>query len=182
MKKEAKSNTAMSNLNLNISVEDKAWLLALPDAEDLSQKVMAQTISFVRDNESIEFLSLEKPIIINLALSNDLSIQRLNAEFRKMDKPTNVLSFANIDDENFEDDTKNFEEIELGDIMISLETMQLEAKEKNISLKDHYSHLFTHGLLHLLGYDHIEDDEAEYMESFETQILALLNIKNPYQE
>ena len=99
-----------------------------------------------------------------------------------MDKPTNVLSFANIDDENFEQDISLSDKIELGDIIIAFETMQREAKEKNITLHDHYCHLFTHGLLHLLGFDHIEDDEAEYMEDFEIQILKTMDIANPYQE
>lgn len=182
MKKGVKSNTAMNNLQLNISVEDEAWIQALPDAEQISNEVMNQTLRFIKANEEIDFLSLGKPIIINLALSNDTYIQELNAEFRKMNKPTNVLSFANIDDESFEDDLPLFNEIELGDIMIAIETMQREALEKGISLKDHYSHLFIHGLLHLLGYDHQEDAEAELMEGCETQILASLNIKNPYQE
>ena len=60
--------------------------------------------------------------------------------------------------------------------------MQREAADKGIPLRDHFCHLFTHGILHLLGFDHIEDDEAEYMEEFEINILKRLNIKNPYGE
>ena len=82
----------------------------------------------------------------------------------------------------FKADCRIFEEIELGDIIIALETMQLEAKEKGISLKDHYCHLLTHGILHLLGFDHQNDEEAEYMENFEINILQQLNISNPYTE
>ena len=77
-------------------------------------------------------------------------------------------------------DTELFGEVELGDIIIALETMQREAAEKQISLHDHFCHLFTHGILHLLGFDHIEDEEAEHMENFEINILKRLNIKNPY--
>lgn len=171
-----------NNTELNISIEEKGWETALPDFQELSNKVMQKTIDFVQNHDEIDFLSLNKTISINLSLSNDENIHKLNLEFRNMDKPTNVLSFANIDDPFFEEQIQTDDIIELGDIMIALETMQREAKEKEISLHDHYCHLFIHGILHLLGFDHIEDDEAEYMEDFEVRILAELNIANPYQE
>lgn len=173
---------AMNKLNLNIEIEESGWALALPDISTLSEQVMAQTFDYVKENEDIDFLGFNKPINVNLSLSNDENIHRLNAQFRNMDKPTNVLSFANIDDENFDNDIQTFGEIELGDIMIALETMQHEASELNISLHDHYCHLLIHGFLHLLGFDHIDDDEAEYMEGFETSILQQMNINNPYLE
>lgn len=182
MKKGAKSNTAMNKLQLNLTVDELGWETALPSLQTLSQKIMDTVLPFVAEHEDIDFLASQKPINVNLALSNDEEIHRLNAEFRQMDKPTNVLSFANIDDENFEGEIAVSEIIELGDIIISLQTMQKEADEKNISLHDHFCHLLTHGLLHLLGFDHIEDDEAEYMESFEVEILKSMNIANPYQE
>lgn len=171
-----------NNTELNISIEEKGWETALPDFQELSNQVMQKTIDFVQNHDEIDFLSLNKTISINLSLSNDENIHKLNLEFRNMDKPTNVLSFANIDDPFFEEQIQTDDIIELGDIMIALETMQREAKEKEISLHDHYCHLFIHGILHLLGFDHIEDDEAEYMEDFEVRILAKLNIANPYQE
>lgn len=172
----------MNNLELNACIEEQGWLDALPEAEKISEEVFSKIIGYVKEHEEIDFLNSDKPLSVNLALSNDSHVHELNAEFRNMDKPTNVLSFANIDDENFERDIASAECIELGDIIISLETMQREAKEKNISLHDHYCHLLAHGLLHLLGFDHIEDDEAEYMEDFEIQILKTMNIANPYQE
>ena len=171
-----------NNTELNISIEEKGWKTALPDFQELSNQIMQKTIDFVQNHDEIDFLSLNKTISINLSLSNDENIHKLNLEFRNMDKPTNVLSFANIDDPFFEEQIQTDDIIELGDIMIALETMQREAKEKDISLHDHYCHLFIHGILHLLGFDHIEDDEAEYMEDFEVRILAELNIANPYQE
>lgn len=182
MKKKAKNNTAMNNLELNISIEEPEWNNALPDIENISQNIMEHCFGFVKDNEDIDFLNDELPISINLSLNNDAEIHKLNKEFRNMDKPTNVLSFANIDSETFEDDIREDGFVELGDIMIALETMQREATEKNISLHDHYCHLLTHGFLHLLGFDHIDDDEAEYMEDFEIRILETMNIKNPYLE
>lgn len=171
-----------NNFRLNISLDDERWKNELPDIGQLSELVAQNVWNYVKEHEDIDFISFGKPVEVNVSLNNDQEIHRLNKEFRGIDKPTNVLSFANIDDENFEEDIRLAPEIELGDIIIALETMQSEAAEKNISLHDHYCHLFTHGLLHLLGFDHIEDDEAEYMENFETNILATLNIADPYQD
>lgn len=172
----------MNNFELNLNLEESGWETALPDSQVLSEQILDKTISYVKNHEEVDFLDSNKPITINLALSNDQEIHKLNAKFRNIDKPTNVLSFANIDDDSFAEEILLSKTIELGDIIIALETMQREAQEKNISLHDHFCHLFTHGLLHLLGFDHIEDEEAEYMEDFEIQILKTMNIANPYQE
>lgn len=168
--------------NLIINIEEEAWIKAIPEIETISNTVMAQAFDYVNSNEEVDFFNLNKPINISLNLSNDKNIQALNRQYRNKDKPTNVLSFANIDDDAFDDDLELFDEIELGDIIIAYETCKIEAIEKNISLAQHYSHLLTHGILHLLGFDHLEDDEAEYMENFEIQILKKLNINNPYED
>lgn len=172
----------MNSLILNIALEELGWQRALPDLQKLSQQIMEHCFAYVKDHEDIDFLEFGKPIAINLSLNNDAAVKSLNATFRQMDKPTNVLSFANIDSETFEQDIHLFDTIELGDIIIALETMEREAKEKNISLHNHYCHLLTHGFLHLLGFDHTEDNEADYMEKFEICILETLSISNPYQE
>lgn len=172
----------MNKLELNLTIEEPGWEEAIPDLQKLSQEIMEKTISYVTAHEDINFLQSGKTVCINLALSNDEEIHELNAKFRQIDKPTNVLSFANIDDEHFESEIDDSKVIELGDIIIALQTMQKESAEKDIPLSNHFCHLFAHGLLHLLGFDHIEDDEAEYMEDFEVQILKTMNIANPYQE
>ncbi|MDD4555777.1 MAG: rRNA maturation RNase YbeY [Alphaproteobacteria bacterium] len=170
----------MTDINLSIEISDTRWEEKLSNLNELSNQIIVKTFDYVQKNEDIDFLNLKKGININLCLSNDDEVRKLNHQYRDKDKATNVLSFANIDDETFEDELKLFPDIELGDIIIALETLEREAEEKKISLQDHYSHLFIHGILHLLGFDHIEDDEAEYMEAFEIQILQELNIKNPY--
>ena len=89
---------------------------------------------------------------------------------------------------SFREDDPDFSQIsqqptiEMGDIIIALQTLQNEADIKHISLHDHFCHLLTHGVLHLLGYDHIIDEEAEHMEDLEIKILDLFNIDNPYKE
>lgn len=172
----------MNRNTLNIIISETDWEKAVPGISELSSQLMETVINYVAAHEEIGFLASGKPLSANLSLSNDEEIRNINREFRQMDKPTNVLSFANIDDTEFESAIASADEIELGDIIIALETMRREAAEKNISLQNHFCHLLAHGLLHLLGFDHQEDEEAEYMEDFEVKILQQLNIANPYTE
>ena len=172
----------MIKTELNLCLNETEWETALPEYEEISTKVVSLTVNHVSQNNTSYISKLNKELSFNLCLSNDEEIHTLNKEFRNKDKPTNVLSFANIDDDEFETYAQNSPLVEMGDIIIALETMQNEAQEKQISLHNHFCHLLTHGVLHLLGYDHIEDNEAECMENLEIEILQLLNINNPYEE
>ncbi len=167
---------------LNIAPDAPIWNSCGFDAVLTAQTVFKTLLSFLRTRQEIDFLQNGKSIIVNLSLNNDEEIRRLNREFRNLDRPTNVLSFANIDDDDFDKYLCISPEIELGDIIIAYETLCKEAAEKKISVHDHFAHLLTHGLLHLCGFDHQQDEEAEYMENLETEILQSLNINNPYQE
>ena len=115
-----------------------------------------------------------------ILLAHDTDIRDLNKNYRGKDKPTNVLSFATIDDPDYEhlEPTLPYP---LGDVILSLETLEREAKEQEKTLKNHFIHLVLHGFLHLIGRDHITDDEAERMEKTEIEILARLDIPNPYE-
>ena len=182
MRSGARKNTVMNKPLINIVLDDSRWEQELPLVNDLSDTVFNTTLEFVSRSEPSKLTSAKLPIAVNLSLSNNETVHLLNKQFRGMDKPTNVLSFANIDDPDFDFAPAGVEYLEIGDIIIALETLQLEAAEKQISLADHFCHLLAHGLLHLLGYDHQEDAEAEHMEDFEVKILHKLNIKNPYEE
>lgn len=166
---------------LNLDVADKRWKMEIPDVETLSEKVKetAFNYAFIHDSEVRELLHAGG-FSVNVRLSDDNEVRNLNRDFRGIDKPTNVLSFANLDFADFGAVPEN-EIAELGDIIIAFETMQKEAEIESITLTAHYCHLLTHGFLHILGFDHVEDDEAEYMEGFETAILAELGIENPYE-
>lgn len=119
-----------------------------------------------------------KNVEISLVFADDAFIRELNREYRNKDKPTNVLSFPQYEpDEVMEE--KSF--LALGDIILAKETIEREAREQNKSFEDHTIHLFVHGLLHLLGHDHEEDEEAEAMENLEIRILEKQGIKNPYE-
>lgn len=107
---------------------------------------------------------------VSITLVSDDEIHELNRQYRGKDAPTNVLSFELGDD------------ILMGDIFISIDTVVREATAANISVPEHTAHMVVHGMLHLQGYDHITDDEATVMESQEVAILKKLGIKNPYEE
>ncbi|MBQ7055359.1 MAG: apolipoprotein N-acyltransferase [Alphaproteobacteria bacterium] len=107
---------------------------------------------------------------VSVILTNDKEIQKINNKYRNINKPTNVLSFELGDD------------VLLGDIYISIDTVKKEAQIENIPVENHIAHMMVHGVLHLLGYDHINDDDAAEMEDKEIKILKKMGIKNPYQD
>lgn len=119
---------------------------------------------------------------VSIKFTDDQEVRLLNRDYRHKDQPTNVLSFpmiapdliatlANIGDG----------EVLLGDIVLGLGTCVREAEERNITIDAHATHLIVHGTLHLLGYDHIEDGEAEVMEALEQVVMAKLGLHNPYE-
>src|SRR5690606_26578419 len=120
-----------------------------------------------------------RQIEVSVVLANDDMVHALNRDYRDKDKPTNVLSFASLD---ADDPIPDEGPVHIGDIILAYETIEREAREQGKYLKDHFTHLVVHGTLHLLGYDHIEEDEATMMETTEIRILEKLDIQNPYTE
>ncbi|MEO0545616.1 MAG: rRNA maturation RNase YbeY [Pseudomonadota bacterium] len=112
---------------------------------------------------------------VSVVFTDDTSIQALNAQWRGMDKPTNVLSFA-------ANDASGPTSPLLGDIVLALQTIAREAKAQEKAFDDHVTHLLVHGFLHLLGHDHLDDEEADAMEETERRVLAGLGIADPYGE
>jgi probable rRNA maturation factor len=120
-------------------------------------------------------------IEISIRLTSDAEVHALNRQYRGKDKPTNVLSFPMVQPDvigtlaNTDDG-----EVLLGDIVLAYETCAREAAERNAPLEDHATHLIVHGVLHLLGYDHMNDAEAEAMEGIERDVMAALGLHDPY--
>lgn len=120
---------------------------------------------------------------IAVRLTDDAEVHTLNRDFRGKDKPTNVLSFPQVQADLLESLANSDDgEILLGDIVLARETCVREADEKEISVEDHATHLIVHGTLHLVGYDHMDDAGAAAMEALEVKALASLGIANPYAD
>ena len=122
---------------------------------------------------------------INILLTDDERIQKLNHQYRGLDKPTNVLSFPSLEAGEIKElliGEPLQTPIILGDVALSYQIVQTECNDQNKSFDHHLIHLVVHGTLHLLGFDHENDDEAAEMESLEIEILSKLMIPNPYNE
>ena len=142
-------------MKVYVNVENKKWNKYKIDF----QKIADAAVSHVyKDSE------------ISITLVDDKQIHRLNKQYRNIDRPTNVLSFELGDD------------ILLGDIFISLDTVAKEAKQAHISVEEHTAHMIVHGVLHLQGFDHLTDKQAKVMENKEIKILNKLGYKNPYED
>jgi probable rRNA maturation factor len=120
---------------------------------------------------------------VAVRLTSDAQVQALNAAFRHKDRPTNVLSFPMVQPDllaglNNTDDG----EVLLGDIVLALGVCGAEAAEKQISVLAHATHLIVHGALHLLGYDHMDDPQAEQMEAIERAVMRTLGLHDPYED
>lgn len=147
---------------LNFILLEKLWTKLVPSWEEEVSYTLEKTAEILRQ----DFSERE----VSVVLTNDREIQNLNKTFRHKDNPTNVLSFPSE------------EEGELGDIILAYETIMREAEEAGVSPRHHTIHLIIHGFLHLLGYDHEKENEAQRMEAMEIQILKDLNIANPYED
>ena len=118
---------------------------------------------------------------VSVRLTDDAEVQTLNRDYRGKDKPTNVLSFPLVQRDLFEGLTNSDDgEVLLGDIVLASGVCAAEAADKDVPVATHATHLIVHGLLHLLGYDHQGDAEAEAMEAIERSALASIGIADPY--
>ena len=112
---------------------------------------------------------------VTIRIVDSAESQSLNASYRGKDKPTNVLSFPFEAPEGIQIDL-------LGDLVICAPVVETEAGEQNKSTIDHWAHMVIHGILHLLGFDHIDEHDAQEMESLEIRLLSDIGIPNPYED
>ena len=135
------------------------------------QKTLNKISNEIYKNSGL--MNTNKMNSVSVLFAGDKKITELNSRFRKRNLPTNVLSFPSYIERN--------KKIFLGDIIFSAETIFKEAKRDKKSCNNHLIHLFIHGFLHLLGYDHQTEDNAKIMEGLEIKILKTLKIDNPYK-
>ena len=137
--------------------------------------ILAYCAGHSRISEYLQIPHIPGAAELSIVLTNDDEQQVLNRDWRGIDKTTNVLSFPQIEP---------FGAVAgiLGDIILARETLEREALVEGVSFEDHFTHLVVHGFLHILGYDHMDEDEALAMEGLETQILASLGVADPYAE
>ncbi|MBB2971932.1 rRNA maturation RNase YbeY [Mesorhizobium sp. RMAD-H1] len=158
-------------IDIDILIETEGW----PDEAAL-RRLAERAVSAAW--QELGFGSLENAEVeteLSIVFTDDASIRQLNAEWRGKDKPTNVLSFP-----AFPVKAGECPGPMLGDIVIARETVEREAALEMKPFDHHLTHLMVHGFLHLLGYDHEDDEEAEEMEGWERRILVALAIPNPY--
>ncbi|QIV96823.1 putative rRNA maturation factor [Allofrancisella inopinata] len=153
----------MDSLDLNIINDDE---YPIP-----TNQILLNCFELVAQRHNVKAAS------VNLNVVSDEEIKSINKQFRNKDKPTNIISFEFEKPQGLPDGViENF----LGDIVIAPNVLDKEAKEQHKNLENHWCHIFIHGLLHLLGYDHQNDTDANIMENLEIELLDKLNIPNPY--
>jgi probable rRNA maturation factor len=143
---------------IEVEIEDEAWTAALPDA-----------VAVVQRSATVALGTVEGDVVV--LLTDDAAVQEINARFRDRDQPTNVLSFPAAESAA----------PHLGDLMLAHGVCAAEAAAQGKTLADHLTHLTVHGVLHLLGRDHVDEAEAEAMEAEERTLLASLGVADPYR-
>jgi len=152
-----------------------------PDA-DWETLALRAAETALRQTPFLEWLDHAATTEVAVRFTSDEEVHVLNRQHRGKDKPTNVLSFPMVQPDLMEAVTENSDdgEVLLGDIVLAHGVCAAEAMERRVSVEDHATHLIVHGLLHLLGYDHMDDAEAEAMEEMERAALRDLGLHDPY--
>ena len=164
----------VDGVELDISVSDDRWAPLINDAEAFCRPIIAAALAAAERVDAGPRGNVE----VSVVLSNDAEVAALNSKFRDKAGPTNVLSFPlwSEDGGPIVPDAP----VVLGDIVFAYDTIVAEAVAQEKTPDNHLRHLLVHGVLHLVGFDHIEENEAELMEAMETQILQGLGVLDPY--
>lgn len=164
------------SLDINIDA-DEEW----DSSTDWARLAEAAARAAIAESAFPELVRAARAVELSVVLTNDEEVRGLNAEWRGKDKPTNVLSFPQAEPGELDEAATPGPELMLGDIVLAWQTCAREAQEKALPVSTHAAHLLVHGTLHLLGYDHMDDDTAEDMEAREVRALARLGLANPYE-
>ena len=162
---------------LDIAIEnDGEW----DSSADWATLVRRSAEAAIAESDFPLIAKAERPVELSVLLTTDEQVRELNSRWRGKDKPTNVLSFPQLDREQLEQSGANGPELLLGDLVLAHGVCEREAEERGIPIEFHAAHLVVHGTLHLLGYDHEDEQSAREMEAREVRALARIGIDNPY--
>ena len=171
-------------IQFDLVMLDDGWRNNLPNAEAIARQAAGAAVVAALAHKHAPWLVPihARPLEISLVLADDTRVRELNKGYRQRDSATNVLSFATFDRIALAEELTQPAPVPLmlGDVVLARETLKREAIEQNKIPENHLVHLVVHGVLHLLGFDHIEDDDAEVMEALETAVLADLGVPDPY--
>ena len=166
-------------MTLDIAIDADAEWDSSKDWANLARSAAAAAIA---ESAFPQLGQGERTVELSVRLTSDDEVHALNSEWRGKDRPTNVLSFPMAEVDELDTAARPGPELMLGDIILARGVCAAEAADKGVPLEDHATHLVVHGTLHLLGYDHMDDDSAADMEGREVRALARLGIADPYAE
>ena len=158
------------NGEVDLRIDESAWnrIIGL-------ETMIADSFSTALSAADLSVEAFGNTVSASIVLSDNDKLEQLNSQWRSKAKPTNVLSFPAPEGERDEDDNRY-----LGDIILAYGVVAEEAEQQGKALETHLCHLIIHGALHLLGYDHLDDGEAEQMEGLERTAMIALNLPDPY--
>lgn len=164
-------------VKIDLIINEKNWLnfSTKKEIKNIAKRALNGIVSILKIN-----IAQNVVIDISITLTNDKVIKNYNNKYRNIDKPTNVLSFPMYEKEVVKELNQNGNYVLLGDIILSIDTIIRESNEQKKQFSDHLTHLIVHSILHLFGFDHINEIEAKYMESIEIKVLKIFGINNPY--
>ncbi len=165
-------------MTLDIAIDsDEEW----DSSNDWAELARSAAVAAIAESAFPQLGSGARSVELSVRLTSDAEVHALNSEWRGKDKPTNVLSFPMAEPDELEISDAAGPELMLGDVILARGVCAAEAADKGIPLESHAAHLMVHGTLHLLGYDHMDDDSAADMEARESRALARLGIADPYE-
>ena len=165
-------------MTLDIAIEsDAEWDSSSTEWASLARRAAEAAIA---ESAFPQLAAAQRSVELSIRLTSDDEVHALNAQWRGKDKATNVLSFPLAEADELDEANAPGPELMLGDIVLARGVCAAEAADKAIPLEEHAAHLMVHGTLHLLGYDHMDDEAAEDMEAREVRALARLGLDDPY--